>query len=146
MNRVRWLLEHSEASEVPCGFAWSYMTDVRNWDDPPARFELDGPFEAGSCGRTLLPDREAVEWRIRQVQPGSSYLVESDLGGALLLCEWTFVELSEGATRLSQRVGLLGHDAARHADGVRAAFESTLGEGMRRTARRLEAARDRRRR
>ena len=39
--------------------AWGYMADVRNWDDPPAEFELDGPFEAGSRGITRMPGQEA---------------------------------------------------------------------------------------
>jgi len=30
-----WVCERSVDAEVPASFAWQYMTDVRNWNDPP---------------------------------------------------------------------------------------------------------------
>jgi hypothetical protein len=48
-------LEHAIDVQVSCTFAWNWRTDIRNWDDPPAEFRLDGPFAEGTWGTTLLP-------------------------------------------------------------------------------------------
>jgi hypothetical protein len=131
---VTWLLEHSELSVASPGFAWSYMTNVTNWNDPPARFSLDGPFEAGAHGTTLLPDQEPFLWTVAEVQPGTSYTIASDLDDATLVCHWRFEAASEGGTRLTQRIGVAGNSAARHAEAVRSGFAPTLAAGMKRIA------------
>ena len=46
MKNIACQLEHSVEAEVSPSFAWSWRTDIRNWDDPPAQFQLDGPFAA----------------------------------------------------------------------------------------------------
>ena len=92
VNEIAWQLEHSVETDASRSFAWSFMTDPRNWDDPPAQFVLDGPFAAGSQGTTLMPDHEPVRWRIRHVRPGQSYVIECWIGrcylssGALTPC------------------------------------------------------------
>ena len=134
MARVVWLLEHSETTEADPRFVWAFMTRVANWADPPAQFALDGPFRDGARGRTVLPNQAPIEWRIGDVRAGDSYTIESDLDGAVLLCEWSFRESPEGGTQLLQRVGVAGDNAAQHADGVRTAFEPSLAAGMRRIA------------
>jgi hypothetical protein len=45
---VAWELAHSVEFEATLTFAWAYLTNVGNGDDPPAEFELDGPLAAGS--------------------------------------------------------------------------------------------------
>ncbi len=35
--------------------AWADVTNVANWDDRPATFELEGTFTAGSRGTTRMP-------------------------------------------------------------------------------------------
>jgi Polyketide cyclase / dehydrase and lipid transport len=140
MNDVKWLLEHAEATAAPVELAWRYWTDVRNWSDPPATFVLEGPFQEGTRGSTLLPDRQAVHWTLRDVRPGRGYTLESDLDGALLVCQWTFDPLAVGGTRLTQRIGVTGPGAERHAEAVRKAFEPTLAAGMERIARQIAGA------
>jgi hypothetical protein len=54
-------LEHSINAEVSPEFAWNYRTDIANWNDPPARFTLVGPFIAGSRGTTLWTTTFALE-------------------------------------------------------------------------------------
>ena len=51
MNDVVYQVEHSVDAPVSPAFAWDCRTDVKNWDDPPAQFQLDGPFAAGSWAR-----------------------------------------------------------------------------------------------
>ena len=134
MNEVAWQLEHSVETEASPSFAWSHLTDVRNWDDPPAQFALDGPFAAGSQGTTLMPGQEPVRWRISDVQPGRSYTLETRLEGATLSFEWCFEALSDGRTRLTQRIVLSGNNAAVFAPLVEASFGANLQAGMEKIA------------
>lgn len=48
MSEVALQLEHSVEADVSPAFAWSFRTDVANWNDPLAEFTLEGPFAAGS--------------------------------------------------------------------------------------------------
>ena len=52
-----WECQRSVDVGVPARFAWAYMTDIRNWNDPPAEFALDGPFVEGTRGTTRMPGR-----------------------------------------------------------------------------------------
>jgi hypothetical protein len=70
MKNIAWQLEHSVEADVSLSFAWSWRTDVKKWDDPPAQFQLDGPFASGSWGTTLFPGQEPLRWQIREVRPG----------------------------------------------------------------------------
>src|SRR2546426_517750 len=88
MNDVVYQVEHSVEAPVSPAFAWDWRTDVRNWDDPPAQFQLDGPFAAGSWGTTRLPGQEPLRWQIRDVQPGKSFVMEMPLDRATLSFEW----------------------------------------------------------
>ena len=132
-------------SERAKGFAWGYWSDVTHWDDPPAQFHLNGPFVSGSRGTTLQEDREPIQWRLRDVQAGGSYTIETELDGAILLCQWFFEALPDGRTNLRQRIGVAGPSAEQHAETIRQGFGPTLPEGMKRIAARLaeaEAARE----
>src|SRR5438046_2407880 len=68
MKNIACQLEHSVDAEVSPSFAWNWRTDIKNWDDPPAQFQLDGPFASGSWGTTLLPGQEPLRWQIRDVR------------------------------------------------------------------------------
>jgi Polyketide cyclase / dehydrase and lipid transport len=136
-----WTCQASVEADVPASFAWDYMTDVRNWNDPPAEFALEGAFADGSRGTTSLPGRAAVHWTIGSVDPGRAYTITSMLPeGASLLFHWEFAALRADKTRLTQRLELHGEDAPRHVHDVRAAFESNLEPGMRRIAAMMQAA------
>ncbi len=134
MDEVAWQLEHSVETEASRSFAWSYLTDVRNWNDPPAEFALDGPFAAGSPGTTLMPGQEPVQWRISEVQPGRSYTLETRLEGATLSFTWCFDAVSDRRTKLTQRIVLTGNNAASYAQQVAASFGVNLQGGMERIA------------
>ena len=80
MNEIaHYQLEHAIEVQVSRTFAWNWRTDVRNWDDPPAQFRLDGPFVAGTWGTTLLPGQEPLRWQIREVRPEQSFVLEMPL-------------------------------------------------------------------
>jgi hypothetical protein len=131
-----WQCERSVDVDVPVTFAWQYMTDVRNWSDPPAEFSLDGPFAAGARGTTRMPGHDPITWTIRDVDQGCTYTIEggSFLERAQLYVRWRFDPISDGRTRLSQRLELHGENAAAHVDGIRDGFEPNLEPGMRRLA------------
>lgn len=82
---------------------------------------------------TQLPDREPLHWQLEDVEVGRSYTIASRIEGAVLLWHWRF-EAVTGGTRLTQRIGLSGPEVARHAEGVRSGFGSTLEPGMKRIA------------
>jgi len=139
MNTVAWHLEYSVEVEVSASLAWTFWTDIRNWDDPPAHFEIDGPFAVGARGKTLIPDREPLRWRIREVRSGERAGIEMELDGASLSFEWRFEPLSARRTRLTQRIALSGDNAAAYAGQIQAGFGANLPEGMKRIARVMEA-------
>ena len=134
MTNIACQLEHSIEAEVSPAFAWSWRTDIKNWDDPPALFQLDGPFAQGSWGTTHLPGQEPIRWQIRDVRPGASFIIEMLLDRAVLSFEWLFDAVSNRRTRITQRLVLSGDHAAAYADQVRAGFGSTLADGMKRIA------------
>jgi hypothetical protein len=137
-----WQCHCSVDVDVPVSFAWQYMTDVRNWSDPPAEFGLEGPFASGSVGWTRMPEQPARSWTLRDVKFQRAYTIwgGSFLEGAVLLVHWRFDALSERSTRLTQRMELSGVNAASYVKDLRAAFEPNLEPGMRRIAKLIERA------
>lgn len=131
-----WTCRQSVDADVPVPFAWQFMTDVRNWSDPPAEFTLDGAFAAGARGTTTMPGQPATSWMIRDVDPGRGYTIVGALHeNVSLIVHWRFDPLPDGRTRLTQRLELCGEHAGRYVDNIRAAFEPNLEPGMQRIAR-----------
>jgi hypothetical protein len=133
-------LEHAIEVQVRRTCAWNWRTDIRNWDDPPAQFRLEGPFVDGTWGTTLLPGQEALRWQIREVRPEQSFILEMPLDGATLSFEWRFDIVSDRRTRVTQRIVLTGDNSAAYAPQVQTGFEPNLASGMERIAAAMEAA------
>jgi hypothetical protein len=140
MSGITLQLEYSVEADASPAFAWRFRTNVANWNGPPAKFALDGPFEVGSCGLTLLPGQEPLHWRIREVRPGKSFTLEMQLDGATLTFEWSFDDLSGNTTKLTQHIVLSGDSAGAYAGRVEAGFRPSLPGGMRRIAAEMAAA------
>lgn len=134
MAAIAWEIVHSVETKASPGFAWNYWTDVGNWNDPPAEFELAGPFAAGSRGATRLPGQEPLPWLIREVSPPNGATIEMSLDGASLSFEWRLAGLPDGGTRLTQRITLSGEKAELYVAQVKAAFTANVGDGMSRLA------------
>lgn len=134
MTTAPWEITHSVETNASPAFAWNFWTDVTNWDDPPAEFELDGPFVAGSRGTTRMPGQEPLHWFIREVTPPNAATIEMLLDDASLLFEWRFEGLVDGRTRLTQRVVLGGEKADMYLPQVKAAFTTNLPDGMNKLA------------
>jgi hypothetical protein len=134
MDEIAYQIQHSVEVEASLEFAWGWQTDVRNWNDPPAKFQLDGPFASGQSGSTMFGGRPSLHWQIREARPPRTYVIDMPLERATCSFEWQFDPLSERRTKLTQRIVLWGANAAAYVPEVRAAFGSTLAAGMERIA------------
>lgn len=134
MNEPALTLRCSVEADVSLAFAWQFRTDVSNWNDPPARFVLHGPFEAGSFGTTELPEQTPLCWRIAEVRPAESFVVEMQLDRAMLTFQWQFEELPGLRTKLTQQIVLSGENAAAYVTEVKTGFGLNLESGMKRIA------------
>lgn len=134
MVAVAWEITHSVETNASPAFAWNYWTEVTNWDDPPAKFELDGPFACGSRGTTRLPGQEPLHWFIREVNPPHAATIEMQLEGATVSFEWRLAGLIDGGTRLTQRIALKGEKADIYLSQVKAALTANLADGTNKLA------------
>jgi hypothetical protein len=105
-----WQFQYSLACEATRKFAWGYWTNIENWNDPPASFQLEGPFAIGSRLTTTLPGQTLYSM-IRDVKADREATIEMQLPDATLSFYWTFEDLSEGRTRITQRLVLSGSNA-----------------------------------
>jgi Polyketide cyclase / dehydrase and lipid transport len=140
MSDVTWETEHSVETAANSTFAWTYMSQVTNWDDPPAQFELTGSFVTGGQGTTQMPGQPTQRWQLRAVRPSESYTVEFRLDRATLSFEWKFKALPDGRTRLTQHIVLKGENASTYLAYVQGAFTSGLAPGMSKIARAIDKA------
>lgn len=134
MATVAWEITHTVETNASPNFAWNYWTDVGNWDDPPAIFQLDGPFAAGSRGTTRLPGQEPLHWFLREVTRPNAATIEISLDGAALSFEWRFAALADRRTRITQRIVLQGEKAEMYLSQVKAAFPANPPVALKRLA------------
>jgi hypothetical protein len=139
LSDVAWETRRSVEANANVEFAWRYWTDVRNWDDPPARFEFAGPFVAGARGLTHLPGQPAIEWFVRDVAAGTAATLEIPAEGATLFFQWRFEPAGEGRTLLTQRIVLRGEKAGNYLDYARV-LEENIPISMKKMACAMEAA------
>ena len=135
-----WEMTHSVETDAPPDVAWKYWTNIENWIDPPAEFELDGPFVDGARGVTRIPGQPPLHWIIRELHPPETASIETQLEGALLSFEWRFAGLADGRTRLTQHVALRGENAGVYVPQLDSILRMTLPEGMKKIADRMATA------
>ena len=140
MHQPHVQLTQSVEADVSPAFAWQFRTDPANWNDPPATFTLEGPFETGARGTTVLPGQPPLHWQIMRVAPGKSFAIEMQLDRAMLTFDWRFDELAPRRTRVTQSITLSGENAATYAAQVEAGFGPNLADGMNRIAVEMAAA------
>ena len=123
-----WSFQYSIECNARRRFAWEYWTNIANWSDGPAKFELPGPFAVGSRLTTTLPDK-TMHSVIRYVDRGQAATIEMQLPDATVSFHWLFEDLPEMRTRITQRLTLL----TTNADLVTQAslLEQTVPQGMR---------------
>src|ERR1700759_1829458 len=87
-----WEFSHSIECNAPREFCWSYWTNIDNWDDPPAKFGLEGKFEDGSRIVTELPEQTLISV-IRDVREERAAVIEISLPSAYFRFHWNFDDL-----------------------------------------------------
>jgi hypothetical protein len=137
MTSVVWEMTHSEDADADVEFVWKYWSDVGNWDDPPATFELEGAFAAGARGWTRIPGQATIAWFVREVTPGEGATIEIPADGAAMCFSWRFESVGVGRTRITQHVSLRGEKAENYL-GFAKTFEANLPAGMTKLAAAIE--------
>ena len=138
MNGPVWEFEYSAECNAPRQFAWRFWTDISNWNDPPAKFDLDGPFEIGARLTTTLPGQTWYSI-IRDLKPEREATIEMQLPDAILSFHWRFEELHEDQTLISQRLVLSGPKAKSFVAQV-SMMEVSVPEGMMKVVAAIERA------
>jgi hypothetical protein len=130
-----WSFEHSIDCPVAREFAWEFWTNVANWPvvDPAVEaVTLDGEFVSGTLGTTKPRDMEPVNWRLADVEYGTSTIVEINVPGASAKFSWVF-EDAENGTRITQRASIEGERADEYA-AFGEELEKQMPPGMQRLA------------
>ena len=135
-----WTFEHSATVHADREAAWQFWSDVRNWTvvDPAVEWVcLDGPFEAGSCGRTKPLGAPSTQWTLVAVEPARRAVIELAAPGAVVRFVW-MLDDDGGGTILKQRVELEGDQAAQYLDAIKGLAEN-IPAGMNKLVLAIEA-------
>jgi len=122
-----WTFTYSVESNTGRDFSWRYWTDIANWNDPPAQFVLDGPFDVGSKLTTTAP-AGTYHSLIRHVETGAAATIEMQLQDGVLSFHWKFEDVTASRSRITQRLILSATDPASIAQAR--LLEQTVPAGM----------------
>jgi hypothetical protein len=117
---------------------WRFWTHIANWNDPPAKFDLDGPFEIGARLTTTLPGQTLYSV-IRDLQPEREAVIAMQLPDAVLSFHWKFEKWAENRTRITQRLVLSGANA-KPLVAQASALEASVPDGMKKVVAAIERA------
>jgi uncharacterized protein YndB with AHSA1/START domain len=137
---AEWEFEHSIYTQATRMDAWEYWTDMDNhakMESSVEKIELDGPFEAGTKGRTITKDYTQV-LEIIEVVKGKRFTVMSytpEETGSLRFT-WTF-EDEEGGTRMTNLIKATGPQVEEYPEEFRQ-MEKNIPKGMARLADKLD--------
>ena len=137
-----WSFEHSVTVRAAREAAWRFWSDVANWSvvDPAVEWAcLEGPFAAGTRGRTKPIGAPATQWKLVLVEPATRAVIELTAPGAVLRFTWLLRDDNQKGTGLTQRVELEGDAAAQYLDLMQGLAEN-IPLGMDKLASAIEAA------
>ncbi len=141
MNRNSWEFQHTVDCRASKSFAWSFWTNVSNWERLEGKavewIKIYGPFVLGTKGETKMPEQPAQPWTITQLTPEHSATIEMPVAGAVFVNEMKMEALSDDRTRITQRLSLMGEKAAELAGGM-AMFETSAPQGLAKLAKTIE--------
>src|SRR4051794_3390097 len=133
-----WELKHSVIADANRQTVWEFVSNIDNLarleGDAVESMTLDGPYQAGSKGTTKMRGQEPIHWRLAEVEPPGRSVTEVELTEAVVRFTWTYEELPDGRTRLSQRIVLEGPGAEAYVPFMEEHFVGNLPEGMERLA------------
>ena len=133
-----WDFSHSVIADANRQTVWEFISNIDNIarleGDAVESMTLDGPFQTGTRGTTKMRGQEPKYWRLADVAPPERATLEMDLPGAVLRFAWTYDEVSEGRTRLTQHLVLEGPRAEGYIPFMEGNFVVNIPKGMARLA------------
>ena len=135
---MTWELEHSVIANANRQTVWEWHSNVDNWvrfeGDAVESITLDGPFQAGTRITTKMPGQEPRYSTLIEVEPPGRSVIQMELPEAVLTFAWTFQQLSDIQTRLTQRITLEGEKAETYVPFMEEHFAPNIAKGMERIA------------
>ena len=110
-----WKITNSLFTQSKRSAVWTFMTDMSNqvrMESAVKAIELDGPFESGTRGRTIM-EEYTQEWILEDVVVEGQFTIVGQTDGqdfSLSFC-WQ-MEDENGGTRLTQIISAKGADVA----------------------------------
>ena len=133
-----WEFKHSVMANAPRQTVWEFVSNIDNLarveGDAVESMTLDGPFQAGTRGTTKMRGQEATHWRLAEVEPPERATYEMELSGAVVRFAWTYEELTDGRTRMSQHIVLEGPGAEAYVPLTEQYLAPNAAQGMERLA------------
>src|SRR3954462_671351 len=133
-----WELKHSVIANAPRQTVWEFVSQIDNLarveGDAVESMTLDGPFQTGTRGATKMRGQEPTHWRLAEVEPPERAVYEMELTGAVVRFDWTYEELADGRTRLSQHIVLEGPGSEAYVPAMEQSLAPNVGQGMERIA------------
>ena len=124
--------EHSIECQIERDFAWKFWANVDNWAavDPGVEWAtLEGPFIAGTKGRTKPRGADPNDWELTEVEEGRRAVIEIALPGATVKFHWSFADMTGGGASVTQKITLEGERAAEYEEGMKL-LEKGIAAGM----------------
>ena len=129
-----WETKHSVVADANRQTVWEFHSNIDNVarieGDAVESITLDGPFQAGTRGTTQMRDQDPTHWRLVEVKPPERTVTEVELTEAVVRITWTFEELSDDRTRLSQHMVLEGPGADVYVPVMEEHFARNISKGM----------------
>jgi hypothetical protein len=131
---MSWELKHSVIANSDRQTVWEFVSNIDNLarveGDAVESMTLDGPFQAGTKGTTKMRGQEPTHWQLVEVKPPERTMTEIELTEAVVRFTWTYEELPDNRTRLSQHIVLEGPGAEAYIPVMEEYFAPNLGPGM----------------
>ena len=133
-----WELKHSVIAAANRRTVWQFVSNIDNLarieGDALESMTLDGPFQTGTRGVTKMRGQEPTHWRLAEVEPPERATYEMELSGAVVRFVWTYEELSDGRTGLTQHIVLEGPGAEAYLPFMEEHFVGSIPRGMEKLA------------
>jgi Polyketide cyclase / dehydrase and lipid transport len=110
-----WRYEHAVESDVTAAAVWEAWAAVDRWGEWNAdieRIEIDGPFAVGATITMTPRGGDPVALRVAEATPGSGFVDEAEVGGALVTTAHLVEPAGGGRVRIAYRTEISGPAAA----------------------------------
>ena len=134
---MTWETKHSVVANANRKIVWEFHSNVDNIarvEGDAVSMTLDGPYQAGTKGTTNIVGQDPTHWQLVEVIPPERSVTEIELTEAVVRTTWTFEELPDGRTRLSQHMVLEGPGAEAYVSVMEEMFAGNIVKGMEKIA------------